>query len=134
MPEADLLTIIAEIALGIAGFSGVIVAIGPKRKKWQRLDKVRIGALLINVFLVLIFALIPLGFHSAGLAPADIWFYSGVLYLITLIHIPFRTNLTMESAQDYDGFKSYGIGYAIIVSEAVAAGLLLFNVLDIREA
>ncbi|MGR9089819.1 MAG: hypothetical protein ACU85U_04475 [Gammaproteobacteria bacterium] len=128
MPEADLLTIIAEIALGLAGFAGVIAALGPRNRSWQILDRLRIIALLLNSFLVLIFALVPLGLAAAKIEESDIWIYSSTAYLLFLLHVPFKFRAIFSAARTYDGFKSFPIGYTILTVELSGAVLLLANV------
>ncbi len=46
MDQFDAMTVIAELALGIAGFSGVVVALGSRPGKWPRVDRLRLATLL----------------------------------------------------------------------------------------
>lgn len=134
MPEADLLTIFAEIALGLAGFAGVIAALGPRTKSWQLLDRYRIIALLLNSFLVLIFALVPLGLATAKLEEPNIWFYSSLVYLLFLLHVPFKFRAVFSAARTYEGFASFPIGCTLLVIELSSALLLLLNVTNYKTA
>jgi len=57
MNQFDAMTIVAELALGIAGFSGVVVALGSRPGIWPRVDRLRLATLLATglgaLFLVL---------------------------------------------------------------------------------
>ena len=134
MAEADLLTIIAEIALGLAGFAGVIAALGPRQRRWQLLDRLRIIALLLNSFLVLIFALVPLGLAAAKFEEKEIWFYSSLVYILFQFHIPFKFRAIFRSVEGYKGFASLPIGYTILAIELSGAGLLMLNVVSLKAA
>jgi len=134
MAEADLLTVLAEIALGLAGFAGIIAALGPRKNPWQLLDRLRIIALLVNSFLILIFALVPLGLAAAKFNEADLWFYSSLVYLLFQLHIPFKFRAIFRSVEGYEGFASLPIGYAILTIELLGAALLLLNVAILKVA
>jgi hypothetical protein len=134
MQDAEILTVFAELALGVAGFSGVIVALGQKQSTWQLLDKLRISFLLFNALLVVIFSLFPLGLSSASMEPQNIWFYSSLLFVLVFIHIPFSARALVKSAYNYDGFISAKLHYLNISIQGFAVVVLVTNISYFREA
>lgn len=133
MQSADLLTVLAELALGVAGFSGVIVALGQKQRTWQLLDKLRISFLLFNALIVVVFSLTPLGLFSADVDTGYVWLISSSLFLATFVHVPFSYRALVRSARSYDGFKSAQIHYMNQAIQVIAAIMLVLNVLYFRE-
>ncbi|MEP5567586.1 MAG: hypothetical protein ABJN62_07120 [Halioglobus sp.] len=134
MQDADLLTVFSELALGVAGFSGVIVALGQKQSAWQLLDKLRVSFLLFNALIVVIFSLLPLGLASANMDTTYIWLYSSLLFVLMFAHMPFSFRIFVKSANKYDGFKSAKLHYLNMGIQIVAVVLLLLNVSYFREA
>jgi len=64
---------IAEVAVGIAGFGGIIVAITRNRDEWESWDEIRIWGVLVPSISAVLLALLPLGLSSAGLASDALW-------------------------------------------------------------
>lgn len=62
--------LLAEIAVGLAGFSGVAVIVGRGPGRWSAGDAARIRLLLGAAFGALFPALVPIGLASAGLPDA----------------------------------------------------------------
>jgi hypothetical protein len=64
---------LAQIALGIAGFSGVVVAVSDRPVQHERSDSVRILSLLTLSLGGLVLALLPSGLALAEVSRAAIW-------------------------------------------------------------
>ena len=64
---------IAEVAVGIAGFGGIIVTITRNRDEWESWDEIRIWGVLVPSISVVLLALLPLGLSSAGLTSDALW-------------------------------------------------------------
>ena len=74
------LTVIASIAVAIAGFSGVVVALtGKTAESFSALERLNLRILLQVSAFALLFSLIPLILHRA-LEPAVAWRISMLLY------------------------------------------------------
>ena len=74
MAEADALLTLAEIALGLAGFTGVIVVFGRDPKApWHPLDSFRVVRMLSSSLGALFFSLLPEGVGATGLSAASTW-------------------------------------------------------------
>lgn len=85
MDPDGILVASAEIAIAIAGFSGIVLAIGPRR-----LSELRDGARLVLSVLILVtastvvFAFLPLLLSSAGISEAVLWRSASSIYAIYL--------------------------------------------------
>lgn len=76
---------LAQIALGIAGFSGVVVAVSDRPTHHTRPDFLRILSLLVLSLGALVLALIPSGLALAQVPRASIWrIGSGAAVLVSL--------------------------------------------------
>jgi hypothetical protein len=73
MDQFEGLQTIAEVAVGIAGFGGIVVAITRGRQEWQSWDEIRIWGVLVPSISAVPLALLPLGLSSAGLASDALW-------------------------------------------------------------
>jgi hypothetical protein len=84
-PE-DALQSIAEIAIGLAGFSGLVAAFSQRPgQSWRADQKTRIVFLVILSFGMIICALLPYAMSGISDAPALVWGIPMVSYSITAI-------------------------------------------------
>ena len=78
--STDTLAVIASVAIAIAGFSGVVVALtGRTADSFGPLEKLNFRILLQVSALALFFAIVPLILHR-GLEPSAAWRVSMLLY------------------------------------------------------
>ncbi len=82
MNGTDALTAVAEISLGLAGFTGIIMALYSRDESWSQLVAVRALFLLMAGFGALLLSLLPFALHFLGLAESAIWRASSVAMLI----------------------------------------------------
>lgn len=74
MTPEDALPNIAEIAIGLAGFSGLVAAFGQRPgQTWRRDQKTRIVFLVILSFSMIIAALFPFAMSGISDSPALVW-------------------------------------------------------------
>ena len=66
--EIDTLMTCAELALVLAGFSGIIVVLSRTEARWDPLERLRVTGLLVVAFGSLLFSLAPVAFLPAGAA------------------------------------------------------------------
>lgn len=78
MDPTELLATIAEIALGIAGFSGVMVAFMQRPGRLTEIETYRIAVLLGASLGALFLALLPLTLMQFGLEPGAVWRSAGL--------------------------------------------------------
>jgi hypothetical protein len=133
MPEDELLTAIAQIALGTAGFAGIIAAMSTRSGPWLPLDKARLGLLLRNSFTVVIFSLLPLGLFSALADHASAWRLSSAGYLCAYLTLPWRARGAFRLAQAHPGAKSMPLGFAVVAADVFAALLLVANIASVAK-
>ena len=72
MEASDELLTIAELAIGLAGFSGVVVAF-TYRGKLGPADRFRFLGLFSQALTIALLAFVPFGFHHAGQVGATMW-------------------------------------------------------------
>ena len=67
------LTVLAEVFIGIAGFSGIVVALSGSSVASDPLDRFRVISLLVIALGGAIFAAVPLVLADAGVSPKLSW-------------------------------------------------------------
>ena len=78
----DALTTVAEIAIAIAGFSGVAAVLGRRSQgEWTPLDVLRLRMLLRISFSIVIFCFLPIVLLSASIAADSTWALSSAAWL-----------------------------------------------------
>ena len=86
MENAGVLQLLAELALGVLGFSGVVAVLGRRSAgEWAPIDRVRFFTMISLAGLVLLLALLPFPFHSAGFASQPIWGWCSGVGAILLV-------------------------------------------------
>jgi hypothetical protein len=84
MRGSDELLTLAELAIGLAGFSGVVAAFA-YRGRLEALDRVRFIALFTSAIGSAVFAFVPLLFHHAGFDEASTWRASSLLFFLAAV-------------------------------------------------
>jgi hypothetical protein len=85
MQSANLVLTLAQVAIGLAGFTAIIVALNPKPiREWHAEDQLNLRLLVQVSFLVLFFCVLPYVL-SVSLPPNEVWFYGLAAYGI--IHV-----------------------------------------------
>ena len=100
MEHRDALLTIAEISIGIAGFSGVMAAF-LQRGGLGRLDRVRFVNLFLTAFATLVLAFVPIAVSQLSEA---IWFYSSaVMIAVWCINIGFGRLIVVPALGAHGG-------------------------------
>ena len=73
MQGADGLQIVAEVSLGLAGFTGVVLFLTREPGRWHAFDSVRIFGLLTVSLATLVLSILPFGLAYAGLEGSALW-------------------------------------------------------------
>ena len=81
MEASDELLTIAELAIGLAGFSGVAVAF-TRRGGLRPVDRFRFIALFSQALSIVVLAFVPIGFHHAGQVGPALWMGSSAVMLV----------------------------------------------------
>jgi hypothetical protein len=115
MNSADLLLTVSQVAIGLAGFSAIVVTLNPRPiREWNVTDRLSLRVLVQVSFVVLFFSLFPFVL-AITLSPADVWFYSlwvyGVLHLVDVIS--FNVSMTPETHNVFRVTARIGIFVAL---------------------
>jgi hypothetical protein len=98
MENAETLRLVAELAIGVLGFSGVVAVLGRRGAgEWAPIDRFRFLIMVHTAALVLALAVLPFPFHSAGFVGGAIWGWcSGVA--VTLLVFMFVAGRAVDPA------------------------------------
>jgi len=88
---SDVLTILAEIFVAFAGFTGIVAALGQRSEgKWRPVDVIRFRALLEASLAGLVLSVAPYGFHYFGVMEAITWSVGSSLLAVYVVSILLR--------------------------------------------
>ena len=127
MEAADELLTIAELAIGLAGFSGVVAAFTHRGAALNEVDRYHF-IILFSVTLSAVFvAFVPFGFHHAGFVGAPLWAWSSGVMLAAavatsiLLAVAAPGNFQSQWIPGFLGswFVSYGLPLAIVSAQLV---------------
>ena len=130
MQGSDVLTVIAEIGVALAGFSGVVVALRQRSvESWSAPDVLRLRFMLYASALTVLFALLPFVPHHLGATPALTWSIPSLLLAVVLgftVGFGFMRNTPARSGLSPGWFVFYLSGFVITVAVLIAnaVGLL----------
>lgn len=80
----QVLLTLAEIAVGLAGFSGVVAAFS-RTRDFPPEDRVRFLMLVGGTFFVILLALVPFLFELGGMTESETWRWSSGVWLFGLV-------------------------------------------------
>jgi hypothetical protein len=86
MEASEELLTIAELAIGLAGFSGVVVAFN-RGEGLRPTDRFRFIAMFTAALSVLVVSFVPFGFHHAGTTGPALWMGSSAVQLASWVSI-----------------------------------------------
>jgi len=101
MEGSDELLTIAELAIGLAGFAGLVVAF-THQGRLRATDRFRFIALFSQALFVIVLAFVPFGFHHAGQVAPALWrASSGVMVVFWVctawwLNVRLRTDFSAE--------------------------------------
>ena len=133
MAAPDALLTLAEIALGLAGFTGVIVVFGrDPNAPLQGVDAYRVARMLSASLGGLFFSLLPEGMLATGLAPTTTW-RAGSLLLLGYLVVAGRSALVGTRALEPEQRAYLDVRYLRAVPVLLGGvGLMLgLNVLGV---
>ena len=136
MDPQDALTTVAEIAIAIAGFSGIAAVLGRRSEgEWAPYDVFRLRALLRISFGVVIFCFLPIVLSSASVAPEKTWALSSGAWLVCFSALLASDLREVRRITKLTGEPVERGSAALVGSLAVGVfALHALNVLVIREA
>jgi hypothetical protein len=131
MQPGEALGIIAQVAVTLAGFAGIVVVFRPESlHRWSELDKFRLRLLLSNSALPLADALFGMLLLAVNPTPANIWRWcSGVGFAAQLLVIIRTGNPERKiSPPEMEGANK-SVFYAVATLGTAALLLQIVNVL-----
>ncbi len=81
MSEHETLTSVAEFAIALAGFSGIVVSLGNQPGRWSPADRSRLLNVLLFAFGAGFMAYLPMGLAHSGLTGSPLWRASSGFFL-----------------------------------------------------
>ncbi len=119
LPPRRSVVILKELAIGLAGFSGVVVAFN-RGGGLHPTDRYRFIALFSSALSVLVVAFVPFGFHHAGQTGPALWMGSSAVQLVSWVSIflflgiRFRPEFdTDEQLSNWVSVPLYGLSFLI---------------------
>lgn len=95
MDETEILTTIAQLAIGVAGFSGVAIAFKRQPGKLVDVEAFRIAILFSNAFAAMFISLLPFPLHAIFNGADTVWrMGSGVIAIFTAFFLKYYLGKT----------------------------------------
>jgi hypothetical protein len=124
----DTLRTLAELGVALAGFSGIVIALGSRaRGEWSPLDRRWLSILLSASFGAVLWSLVPLLLLASDLPESWVWLLSSAGWLIHAIAAlavrtrQLTTSRRSDAAAPDRGFLAFamaGVGAAIVAQSA----------------
>ncbi|MFT5442727.1 MAG: hypothetical protein ACI8W3_001771 [Myxococcota bacterium] len=133
--QAETFSLVAELAVGLAGFTGVAAAFGGRDRKYSDPDRVRILSIFLSAGCVLVGSLCVLTLMSAGWSLGQSYRWSGLSAAAVLI--PSFYAVIPQSyafAKDPDATTSFAIVAIGVLTNGLSVLLLAGNFIVWREA
>jgi len=125
---SDVLTILAEIFVAFAGFTGIVAALGHRSEgKWRPVDVIRFQTMLQASLAGLVFSVVPFGFHYFGVAEAITWGFGSALlavYVVYFIVTTIQKHKKLRATDDPDFVPGVRLVLLTLAVPVVASQLL----------
>jgi hypothetical protein len=130
MQPGDALNVVAQVAVTLAGFAGIVVVFRPQSvHQWSALDKFRLRLLLINSALPLGYALFGILLLSINPPPVSIWRWCSGFTVATQLVFIITIPSPRRSIPPADFLSlSKVMFYSALALASIAMGLQLINV------
>ena len=129
MDPTTILTSVIEVAIGIAGFSGIVAALDKGRAEISPEAWFYLRILLGGSDSVIVFSFLPLLLGSAEVTEPYVWVYPSILFLIYTILRNVYLITQNTGSQSWSAINH--VAFALMVLSAL---LCLLNVLVFEEA
>jgi|TARA_B100001094_G_scaffold176892_1_gene170846 hypothetical protein len=137
-PDFRALQLIAEISLGIVGFSAILIALSRSKDGFSAPDTFRIQLLTYSAFGAMFCALIPFAIFSETGSIGMSWFaVSGMLFLYSCIGLsifPKRVlNLRKHGYRDLFPVQIISIQIGILSMNAILSAMIMFDIIQVNK-
>src|SRR5215510_12483180 len=131
MQPSEALDVVAQVAVTLAGFAGIVVVFRPEAlHQWSVLDKFRLRLLLANSALPLVFALFAILLLSLDPPPVAIWRWcSGLSFVLDIAFLISGRGLSRSVSVADVNVTTKLIYYSVSVIALLALTLQLINVI-----
>jgi hypothetical protein len=130
MEGAGTLELLAELAVGVLGFSGIVAALARRAPgEWAPIDQRRFFSMVLIGALVVILALLPFPLHYAGLGTSSLWGWSSGLGAVLVVSVAVGVVRTSPGAGPLAMYRDPEVNNAALALGIVAtygSPLLLF--------
>jgi hypothetical protein len=121
MDPPDTLSTVAEIALGLAGFTGLLVVLGRQPGGFSPSEAFRLLILLVASLSALFLALIPLALHDSGLSGFVLWRVSSLIMAGSILA---SAGFLVRRVRSFQRGDSEAYSPVILVLISTGAGLV----------
>jgi hypothetical protein len=131
------LTTTAEIAIAIAGFSGLVAVLGRRGQgEWSLADVFRMNLLLRSSFGSVLFCLLPVILFSAAVAETTVWVVSSAGQLVVVVGSMARGVRKIRPALEASGEPRPERGFLLMMGAMFIAFVVLhtLNVVVLQTA
>lgn len=130
MEHEGFLTTIAEVAIAIAGFSGIVAALGGRTEgEWSEPDRVRLRLLLVVSFNTVIGSFLPLFLFAAGVVEKTWRVTSAIWFVYIAGTLLYRIPQILRARGNASGEASWPFVLAMLVSTTTILFLQIVNAL-----
>ena len=130
---SDVLTILAEIFVAFAGFTGIVAALGQRSDgMWRPIDVIRFRGLLEASLAGLVLSVLPFSFYYFGVADTNTWRFGSAfmaIYIVFGLFKVFRRHQKLRANDDPDFVPGARLLLLILAIPVVA--VLTLNTLGI---
>jgi hypothetical protein len=116
MEAEAILTTLAEVAIAIAGFSGIVVALQNRTVVWSETDKLRFTMLLQVSFECVVFGFVPIVLYLMHLSEPVVWRWSSGLWLVYIAcMVAYRVPQVLRVSAPGSDTSKAALGFLFIV-------------------
>jgi hypothetical protein len=120
----EALSTIAEVGLGLAGFTGILVALGRSGAAFSRPEVLRLLLLLVSSFGAVFLALLPFALHESGVGDSACWrLSSAILAAFTTVSLAYLGYQIQRHRGEFGRLFSSAV-FAVVASGSLAIVLL----------
>ena len=109
----SVLTSVIQVAIAIAGFSGIVAVLGQRSEGvWDEMDRIRLQGLLVGSFATMIIAFLPYILFSAELAESLVWRIASSIHAVGIgMDVVAKTRQHIASDIRFNRFRDSAVVY-----------------------
>jgi hypothetical protein len=132
MEGSEVLSAVAQVALGLAGFTGVVISLGREPGGLSRVKAYRLSVLLLQAGAALLLSLIPFGLFYLNIGYQDVWRISSALMaLFTILFLSWLLPRSREMMQIAPEIFNHPVFFVTCLGHVVNIILQAMNALNV---